>query len=95
MYGAENVTFMQLPQQDEIGGKGPDSRGWPAQRAIQQSGARFFDGLELCGLTADDYYADEGHPNPRGYRKIAGCVAEVLKGIAGERSISGASGPRG
>jgi hypothetical protein len=77
MYGADNVTFIHIPQKDEL--DEPNELGLRARRAIRDAGGRLFDGFKLCHLTATDYYANDNHPNRGGYAKIASCVTSVIK----------------
>ena len=79
IYGPESVTFIHLPQKDEI--NGPNELGLKARRAIQEAGGKLFDGFKLCRLTAQDYYSNDDHPNSAGYKKIAVCVNNVLKEV--------------
>jgi len=80
IYGAENVAFIHLPQQDEID-SGPNDLGLEARRSIQEAGGQLFDGFKLCRLTAIDYGAIDGHPNSAGYAKIASCATEVIRTV--------------
>jgi hypothetical protein len=79
-YGAENVTFVHLPQKDET--SGPNEIGRAARSAIEAVGGKLYDGFELCGLTQADYHVHDGHPNAQGYGKIARCVAPIVRGMA-------------
>jgi lysophospholipase L1-like esterase len=36
------------------------------------------DGFNVCGLEPKDYFANDPHPNPAGYQKIASCVEKVM-----------------
>ncbi|MGC2413881.1 MAG: hypothetical protein WA459_14430 [Stellaceae bacterium] len=77
LYGPENIVFIHLPQKNEIG-HGPDDLGLKARRAIEDAGARWYDGFNLCQMTTSDYHANDEHPNQSGYRKIAACTANVI-----------------
>jgi hypothetical protein len=79
IYGAENVTFIHLPQKDELADKLPIGPGLEARRSIREYGGKLFDGFELCGLTTADYYPNDEHPNRGGYSKIAACVLNIIK----------------
>ncbi len=81
LYGPENIAFIHLPQKNEVG-RGPDSLGIKARRAIEDAGGRLYDGFKLCQLTEGDYYAYDDHPNKNGYAKIAACVGDVIKELA-------------
>ena len=78
LYGAKNVTFMHLPQRDEIDA-GPNELGLQARRAITEAGGTLVDGFAACRLTTADYYINDNHPNVAGYAKIATCATEVIK----------------
>ncbi len=79
-YGKGNVAFVHLPQKDEM--RAPIELGLRARQAIKEAGGRLYDGFELCGLTPADFHVHDGHPNSRGYGKIASCVEDVLRQIA-------------
>jgi hypothetical protein len=72
-YGSENVLFVHLPEKSELG-KGPNWIGAMARGAIAKAHGRLFDGIRECGLQLDDYHVIDGHPNARGYDKIANCI---------------------
>ncbi len=78
-YGTHNVTFIHVPQKDEV--DGPNDIGRKARQAIEEADGKLFDGFKLCRLTASDYYSNDDHPNSAGYEKIAVCVNNVLKGV--------------
>jgi hypothetical protein len=77
LYRPENIVFIHLPQKNEIG-PGPDALGLKARHAIEDAGARWYDGFKLCQVTASDYHTNDEHPNQSGYRKIAACTANVI-----------------
>ena len=76
--GRENVLFIHLPQKDEII-SGPAWFGRKADDFIIQNGFAFVNGFKKCGLTLQDYYELDGHPNASGYGKIAICVEHAIK----------------
>ena len=76
-YGNDSVSFLHLPQKDEL--QGPGELGLQARRAIRDAGGTLYDGFTLCNLTIDDYHIHDGHPNGRGYEKIARCVGDVFR----------------
>ena len=78
-YG-ENMIFVHLPELEELR-DGLDETGLAVREAIRQSGARLFDGFKHCGLTVEDFYVHDHHPNAAGYVKIADCVREAAKEI--------------
>src|SRR5204863_7728968 len=82
LYGRENIVFLHLPRKDEIDSAGPSDIGMEARRSIQELGGTLFDGFRLCRLVATDYYANDEHPNGKGYGKIADCVKNVVTEIA-------------
>jgi len=77
--GRDNVLFIYLPQRYELAA-GPNWYGKKANEFIRQSGFAFVDGRAQCGLTAQDYYPHDGHPNVGGYAKIASCVRRAVEG---------------
>jgi hypothetical protein len=77
-YGRENVLFIQLPQKEELKGTILPN-GVLAQKLIRESGARYTDGTSLCGLDVSDFLVRDGHPNQKGYSKIAKCVAQIIE----------------
>jgi hypothetical protein len=76
-YGNDNVSFLHLPQKDEL--RGPSELGLQARQAIRDAGGTLYDGFTLCNLTIDDYHIHDGHPNGRGYGKIARCVGDIFR----------------
>jgi hypothetical protein len=76
-YGSENVLFVHLPEKLELD-KGPNWIGSMARKEIAKAHGRLFDGFRECGLNVDDYYVIDGHPNKRGYDKIANCVLKAV-----------------
>jgi hypothetical protein len=75
--GRDNVVFIYLPQKSELD-TGPQSFGRKANEFILQNGFAFVDGRAKCGLTLQDNYGRDGHPNPNGYSKIAACVRNAV-----------------
>jgi hypothetical protein len=76
-YGRANVTFIHLPQKDE--GDKPNILGLSARNSIEKAGGKIYDGFKLCGLGPSDYHVNDGHPNEKGYDKIAFCVNRIIK----------------
>jgi hypothetical protein len=77
-YGRENVLFIQLPEKEELKGAIlPD--GLLTRKLIRDSGARYADGISLCGLDRSDFFVHDEHPNRQGYSKIAKCVTKVIE----------------
>lgn len=76
--GRDNVLFIYLPQRYELAA-GPNWYGKKANEFIRRSGFAFVDGRAQCGLTAQDYYEHDGHPNTGGYAKIAACVKRAVE----------------
>jgi hypothetical protein len=76
-YGTMNVTFIHLPQKDEL--DRANRLGLSARRSIEKAGGRLYDGFKLCGLTPSDYHINDGHPNERGYAKIAHCTSRIIE----------------
>jgi lysophospholipase L1-like esterase len=78
-----NILLIHLPQKDEIG-RGPNLFGVRARELISQQSLAFADGFNACGLTAADYYVNDGHPNANGYAKIGACVKDALNRWLGD-----------
>jgi hypothetical protein len=78
-YGTMNVIFIQLPQKDEVNGVGMPRLG--ARRTIEKAGGQLFDGMTLCDLTPSDYHENDGHPNEKGYEKIALCTIKIINNM--------------
>jgi hypothetical protein len=77
--GRDNVLFMYLPEKSELDA-GPKWYGRKANDFIAQSGFAFVDGHAKCGLSIQDYYERDGHPNASGYAKIGACVKSAIEG---------------
>lgn len=69
----DNVIFIHIPQKDELR-DGMWRFGLEARNRILAKGGHVFDGFKQCGLTIQDYYEHDGHPNQKGYEKISKCV---------------------
>ena len=52
--------------------------GQLAREKILNTGSKLVDGFNVCGLEPEDYFANDPHPNPVGYQKIASCVEKVM-----------------
>ncbi len=77
-YG-ENVVFIHLPTQEELGrGNTPNPVGQLARERIKNSGGKLVDGFKVCGLEPSDYFMNDPHPNPNGYKKISRCVDKAI-----------------
>jgi hypothetical protein len=70
---------MYLPQKSELDA-GPKWYGRKANDFILQSGFALVDGRAKCGLSIQDYYEHDGHPNASGYAKIGACVKRAIEG---------------
>ena len=78
-YGS-NIIFIHIPTKEELErGKTPNSLGQLAREKINSSGGKLVDGFNACGLETKDYFANDPHPNPEGYKKIAACVDKVIQ----------------
>jgi hypothetical protein len=88
-YGTANVTFIHLPQIDEV--NGANRLGLSARRSIERAGGRLYDGFKLCSLTRSDYHVNDGHPNEKGYAKIALCAGRIIKEWGARRTDTQAS----
>ena len=77
-YG-KNIVFIHLPTKEELErGRAPDHMGQLAREKILDTGSKLVDGFNVCGLEPKDYFANDPHPNPVGYQKIASCVEKVM-----------------
>ena len=71
--GPQNLLFIQLPQKNELD-SGPGFMGGKGREFIRRQGFSFVDGFEKCGLKMTDFHLHDGHPNVKGYMKVAECV---------------------
>lgn len=77
-YG-KHIVFIHLPTKEELErGHAPDHMGQLAREKILNTGSKLVDGFNVCGLEPKDYFANDPHPNPVGYQKIASCVEKVM-----------------
>ena len=77
-YG-KNIVFIHLPTKEELErGNAPDHMGQLAREKILNTGSKLVDGFNVCGLETKDYFVNDPHPNPEGYKKIAQCVDKVM-----------------
>jgi hypothetical protein len=79
-YKSENVVFLHLPQKDEV--FGPSDLGKEARATIQEAGGTLLDGFQLCPLSPNEYHIHDGHPNEKGYSRIADCVTKIIHQMA-------------
>jgi hypothetical protein len=87
-YGVGNVVFVHLPQKHEL--DEPTAEGLRVRQAIASAGGQLVDGFKQCGLTPDDYFEIDGHPNPAGYNKIVVCVSRTVEAFLSGRSDAAA-----
>lgn len=73
-----DVLFVHIPQKDEILDHAVSPLGKTTRKEIESFGGEFYDGQALCGLTKEDYFVNDGHPNKNGYSKIATCVTAAV-----------------
>lgn len=79
-FGRENVTVLHLPLKSEVSQGEYNWIGKQARDLVRSRQVAYFDGLALCGLTGQDYHANDNHPNASGYAKILDCLrSQVLK----------------
>jgi hypothetical protein len=78
-YGKENITTIHLPSREEVINGKYNYFGRLVREFIVSSNISYFDGLKLCGLSKDDFYKYDGHPNASGYAKIRRLVENLLK----------------
>ena len=75
----DRILFVHIPQKDEILYKKMNPSGDLVRNFIINQGSEVLNGHALCGLTPDDYFINDSHPNSSGYNKIANCVAISMK----------------
>lgn len=75
-YGRNNITCFHIPQKEEVAQGSYIPLGQKVKDMILSQKLNYIDGLALCGLTSDDYYKNDSHPNAAGYDKIYQCLAK-------------------
>jgi hypothetical protein len=81
-YGAKNITFLHIPEYNEIINNKYNITGKRAKETILARNLSYIDGLACCGLTKEDYLIIDGHPNKSGYSKILSCLQKYMKNIS-------------
>ena len=76
--GRDHMLLIHVPMKDEIP-VGPNQLGTRAREFLSQHKITLVDGFKSCGLTLEDYYRTDNHPNQNGYQKIAACVERNIK----------------
>jgi hypothetical protein len=77
-YG-KSIVFIHLPTQEELErGNTQNHVGQLAREKINSFGGKLIDGFKVCGLERSDYFINDPHPNPGGYKKISSCVDKVI-----------------
>jgi len=80
-YG-KDIIFIHIPTQEELQrGNTPNHLGQLAREKINSSGVKLVDGFNICGLEPVDYFINDPHPNPNGYKKIAKCVDKTIQDL--------------
>ena len=80
-YG-KSIIFIHLPTQEELErGNTQNHVGQLAREKINSFGGKLIDGFKVCGLERSDYFINDPHPNPGGYKKISRCVDKVIHEI--------------
>ena len=78
----KNIVFIHIPTQEELErGRTPNRLGQLAREKINSSGGKLIDGFNVCGLESIDYFTNDPHPNPNGYKKIAICVYKTIQDL--------------
>ncbi len=78
-YG-KNIIFLHIPTQEELEhGQTANHLGQLAKKKIDGLGSKLVDGFKVCGLKSTDYFKNDPHPNPNGYKKIAACVGKMIQ----------------
>jgi hypothetical protein len=77
-YG-NRIVFLHLPTNEEIErGNMPNYVGTLAREKISHLGGGLIDGFKACGLETSDFFVNDPHPNPMGYKKISSCVKKAI-----------------
>ncbi len=77
-YGS-NVLFIHIPEKSEVALGKASMIGEEAVKKIYAVNGMLFDGRTKCGFDQNDFFVNDGHPNARGYEKIAECVKAALR----------------
>ena len=68
------IRLLHLPQLEEV----RSGRFRDRQDEVEARGIAYLSGWRACGLTAEDYFPNDSHPNASGYRKIKQCASRTL-----------------
>ena len=74
---SEATRFVRITTKDEAALRTEDADTLVVSKFFAERNLQF----ETCTLTMDDFLGYDGHPNRRGYDKVAGCVADVVRGL--------------
>jgi hypothetical protein len=78
-YKGKNIFTVHLPTREEVIGGKYNYYGRLIRKFIISKNISYIDGLKLCGLSKDDFYKYDGHPNTSGYTKIRKLIENLLK----------------
>jgi hypothetical protein len=74
---SEPTRFVRIATKDEAALRTEDAETLVVSKFFADRSLQF----ETCRLDMDDFLGYDGHPNRRGYDKVAACVAQVVRGL--------------
>jgi lysophospholipase L1-like esterase len=79
-YGSDRVFVVHLPMRGEVARGAYDSYARNLHDLVGHMGVDYFSALSKCAWSPHMFFERDTHPNARGYRQVASCVAGYLRG---------------
>jgi lysophospholipase L1-like esterase len=89
-YGSERVFVVHLPMRSEVVRGSYDTYARNLPDLVGDMGVDYLSALSECAWSPHMFFEHDTHPNARGYRQVASCVAGYLRGrvMRSSRSFS-------
>jgi hypothetical protein len=78
LFGNNRITAIHLPTKEEVIDGKYDYFGRLIRQFIISNNIPYFDSLNICALSKEDFHKYDGHPNSSGYGKIGRLVENLL-----------------
>ena len=79
-YGSERVFVVHLPMRSEVVRGSYDTYARNLPDLVGDMGVDYFSALSECAWSPPMFFEHDTHPNARGYRQVASCVGDYLRG---------------